>query len=883
MLRMPEDEEKLKMIICPPEEANGDWFTECTAYRDWSIICKDLAIEAPILYIKGRPGSGKSTLMKHISLQQQRRNDQNITITHFFSQYGSPSQCTAKGMYQSLLQQLIENMELVPCETKVLERWMRSRSADLQISDLRELLVYLIPLSERPIFLFVDALDQTSSADLPDVIKTLHSISKVCNSRPDFRLCLSSINTGDSLKGFRSAEINLDTHAGHTQDILRYAESRLNIGHDDKARQIHQQIARLARGNFLWAVVALNVLSDDLTQNGRGAVFERLDVLPPSLPDLYRSILSNDHGQIQGALLVLRLVCQAPSPPTIRDLYLAAKSNTNSQHFLMKFLHSPPADETMKTFILNTSKGLLRVEKQSPMRVRLLHPSVSNILENLETSGYTDPKSGPYLSPGLANEHLKNGCLDVLRSLDAPLGEHKQLSLEAVKYAIDNILTHANEAARGGISQQNFLSIFPRKVWIQLTNSLSIKPKYHENTNLLYILAELSLSELILSYPHSSAFLSLEPNMQQIPLFVALETMHIETISALLSLEVRRKDRYQLFTDQHITPQHHETLCDTFIERLDKFYRGSRIRCSMAIDGCNFRDCESVVKFMVQPGNELLHLFLILAGRVPSNLRTFDELIMKLCSQDVTYRSNLATPSIAAYGKNTVNHLPQQALVKSADAPFRIKQSTVHKTVDAYPTDQSKRLISGKPSNHQYVYPNHKEHIQSTPKPELVSPPRHHPTYDSASITNDDLDSDHVGSVNGTELLQYPHQAPFSRPEIQSQIIAYPVERHNRVKTPDRSTWEDRPLVFKSQKTSGYRNHIRGARYESDEYDTGTEDDTEEDDESGDRQYYPLNAHYCNQRRDRHASCMKQREKSRPNLAQSDNEEVEMSTDEENV
>jgi hypothetical protein len=141
------------------------------------------------------------------------------------------------------------------------------------------------------------------------------------------------------------------------------------------------------------------------------------------------------------------------------------------------------------------------------------------------------------------------------------------------------------------------------------------------------------MSELVLLHPQRFDYLEPEPNMRGNPFFAALAKMNLDTIKAFLSLEFHRIDRYKLFSDQHITPQDHKDLCDAYIEILGDWNKSNATRYSLTAESRNIPDYGAVVEFMLRPGNEILQLFLILAGRVPADSQTFDHVIKILRDQ----------------------------------------------------------------------------------------------------------------------------------------------------------------------------------------------------------------------------------------------------------
>src|SRR4051794_20781126 len=78
------------------------WILELDEYKNWA------AQSSGLLWIKGKPGAGKSTLMNFLysRVKEQWRTENGICLEFFFSARGVGLQQTQLGMLRSLLNQL---------------------------------------------------------------------------------------------------------------------------------------------------------------------------------------------------------------------------------------------------------------------------------------------------------------------------------------------------------------------------------------------------------------------------------------------------------------------------------------------------------------------------------------------------------------------------------------------------------------------------------------------------------------------------------------------------------------------------------------------------------------------------------------------------------
>src|ERR1700742_2577780 len=87
------------------EEPHPDtcmWILELDEYKNW------VAQPSGLLWIKGKPGAGKSTLMNFLysRVKEDCRKENGVRLEFFFSARGAEMQQTPLGMLRSLLSQL---------------------------------------------------------------------------------------------------------------------------------------------------------------------------------------------------------------------------------------------------------------------------------------------------------------------------------------------------------------------------------------------------------------------------------------------------------------------------------------------------------------------------------------------------------------------------------------------------------------------------------------------------------------------------------------------------------------------------------------------------------------------------------------------------------
>ncbi|PNP50354.1 hypothetical protein THARTR1_08958 [Trichoderma harzianum] len=190
-----------------------------------------------LLWINGKPGTGKSTLLKYLLMNPREvsiAGTGGISLFFFFSYYGVELQRTPFGLYRSLLHQILQQSpDVLPnlistFEQRREESGEPGESWQWHMEELRKFLqsALLKLLKTRPVWLFIDSLEacgQENAASLTQELKDLTQILsgsfqrvRVCltchgylnlDPNSDLQICLENENQGGLLK-FIEAEFS---------------------------------------------------------------------------------------------------------------------------------------------------------------------------------------------------------------------------------------------------------------------------------------------------------------------------------------------------------------------------------------------------------------------------------------------------------------------------------------------------------------------------------------------------------------------------------------------------------------------------------------------------------------------------------------------------
>ncbi|KAF5621704.1 nacht and ankyrin domain protein [Fusarium tjaetaba] len=548
------------------------WLIDDLVYQRW-LDRSMLSQHHGFLWIKGKPGAGKSTIMKFAYSQALKTMDNAIVISFFFNARGDDLEKSIVGMYRSLLwellnkasglQKVLDDADLVPLSHFNQPIW----SAEV----LRSLLSLAIAsLGQKRLLCFVDALDECNRKDVYDMIDYFQAIGKDSASRgSEVYICFSSRNYPFMDIG-NGQELILEHHPGHEHDLEAYIHSKLKVKRhrEAEADALRNDIRVKANGVFLWVKLVIQMLNEDLGYADSLAVQRKtLQEIPPELSELIRDILRRDNKRPENLLLSIEWILFSTRPLKWEELYFALISGLHPDT-LSGWNRRKTTIKDMKQFILSSSKGLAEITKPNTQTVQFIHESVRDFLLKDDGLGHLrrdlqleteDPQCS-------AHDRLKRCChtyiqLDMSRyvtrvtpvpdlSIAAALHLRKTVldKFPFMEYATHCILYHAEDAG-SKIPQENFLESFNVKAWVVLDNILRevnviSYPYYHKlpyhtsNAGLLYILAKDDFTSLMATAFRLGFASNIHRERLENPLFAALANGHRGAVKALLEQEM---------------------------------------------------------------------------------------------------------------------------------------------------------------------------------------------------------------------------------------------------------------------------------------------------------------------------------------------------------
>ena len=560
LLRFDQIDARL-MTLRTAKAKTCEWFLSNPEYMQWQSN-DQREHHSGLLWIKGKPGAGKSVLMKYL-FSEAKKASQNkgpqrpIVISFFFNARGEMLEQSTLGCYRSLLLQLFEK---APELQVALDDLSTSTARFIEKNGwnpetLTQVLTCAIDLlsAERPLTCFVDALDECEEWEVRNMVSFFEDLGdRFPASRTRLNICFSSRHY-PSIVPKKGLQVTLETEADHFQDISHFVEAELKLGDSTQAEEIKGLILAKCSNIFLWVALVVPLLNRVYDRGKMTALRNTLDSIPPGLDQLFDMILTRDTEDLDELRVCLRWILFATRPLKPQELYVAIKIGLcigesrdpelseieYPKGFLVADLHRN---------IENSSKGLAEITRSEKQpTVQFIHESVRDFL--LGKSGKRKPWSGfgPE-GPGETQNLLKSCCLSQLRigflahfpTQSPPARQTVRLKTAKypfLEYAIDNVLRHSESAEQENVmSQREFLSTFPLSLWICLFNSIESHEirRHPADVNLVYILASYNLPQLIRIHPGSPRHLDIRGGRYEYPLLAALIFRNIEAIEALL-------------------------------------------------------------------------------------------------------------------------------------------------------------------------------------------------------------------------------------------------------------------------------------------------------------------------------------------------------------
>jgi hypothetical protein len=268
-----------------------NWLFSTSEYHDW-INRWNISKHHGLLWVKGKPGAGKSTLMKKAFQRTEAKNSGTGTTTagFFFNARGTDQlEKTPLGLFRSILHQVLQ--QDLGALSHFVPMYLRKLKTELQVEwheeDLQRFLLYTYATPDsKPAFLFIDALDECDENEVRQLVDFFRDLTtKAWSAGAQLNVCLSSRHYPHiSIKN--CPEVVVERH--NEQDILEYIRTEAKF--IDTISELQDKIFQKSQGVFLWVVLVVSMLKKSSNSKSLKWMEKKLEEIPPELDTLFRKL-----------------------------------------------------------------------------------------------------------------------------------------------------------------------------------------------------------------------------------------------------------------------------------------------------------------------------------------------------------------------------------------------------------------------------------------------------------------------------------------------------------------------------------------------------------------------------------------------------------------
>lgn len=427
-----------RLYTVSPACANTcSWFLRTEEYIRW----RDPASRSShngVLWIKGKAGTGKSTLMRYIHDQERKASNQRAIISFFFNGRSKEDLArSTEGMYRSLLHQLYDTFSAL--KTAANQRYPTENPHTWTLGVLEDMFreAILNLAADEDVVCYIDALDECATDQVRSAIACFETLTQSATiQQTPFLICFAS-RYYPQITMHTHVESKLDTQNQHLQDIAEYINNRLILPAPMKG-ELHEEIEKRCSGIFLWVVLVVDMVRKSFDEGAtRRQLHNLLTALPGELEALFASIAQNADA---GFAIALRWVLFSNRPLSYpKELYFAIRCGLrdltsaywNKDEVTLDMMHK---------YVLHVSRGLVEraPQKHDDDAAQLVHESVKEYLlsgnfADLQSVARENLACVSYAKMSKDCQHYLNLCVHGQRDLI----HFKAMNLEDLEHSAD--------------------------------------------------------------------------------------------------------------------------------------------------------------------------------------------------------------------------------------------------------------------------------------------------------------------------------------------------------------------------------------------------------------------------------------------------------------
>ncbi|KAI0271193.1 hypothetical protein BGY98DRAFT_1100336 [Russula aff. rugulosa BPL654] len=328
---------KLQNWLSPPDSSTNhniarkahhkgttSWFFQGGIFEEWKR-------SSSLLWIHGKPGSGKSVLCSGIIEDIIAQHEAGSAIvTYFYCDFRDEDKQNCRNLILSIISQLCAQSDIC-CDTLSLI-YLEHFNGRRKPSDetLTRCLRKIISLPDQvPIYIIVDALDECSNeSGLPtpreEVLELVKNLVGLC--APNLHICVTSrpeIDIQSALGPLTTLHVSLHDQSGQKKDIVDYissvvySDTKMERWREEDRKLVIETLTERANGMFRWVYCQLEALRHCLPPSLRGI----LEELPDTLDETYERVLKEiNKANREHARRLLQCLTVALRPLRVEEL-----------------------------------------------------------------------------------------------------------------------------------------------------------------------------------------------------------------------------------------------------------------------------------------------------------------------------------------------------------------------------------------------------------------------------------------------------------------------------------------------------------------------------------------------------------------------------------
>ncbi|KAK4649956.1 hypothetical protein QC762_703660 [Podospora pseudocomata] len=274
-----------------------EWFYHSSVFQTW-YSRKRASTDRGLLRLKGKPGAGKSTVMKYALGQLECLEGSRSNVASFyFNARGNAMEKSPLGLLRSVLHQLcLQDCQIL---AKFSQTYQRRQSCDggsyLPWSELELESFFEKAFKEsstRRTFIFIDALDECSEESVREAVYFIDRLAQTAlEGEVLLNICLSSRHY-PAIRIPNCPEVVVEAH--NDSDISTYIRDKLRFipaSERNEAHAIQAFLEEMASGVFLWVVLVVELVVRDINSGQpMSKVAKRVKGVPKDMEDLYHQL-----------------------------------------------------------------------------------------------------------------------------------------------------------------------------------------------------------------------------------------------------------------------------------------------------------------------------------------------------------------------------------------------------------------------------------------------------------------------------------------------------------------------------------------------------------------------------------------------------------------